>query len=74
MPQQIKLNSVRDLGQAIRAARKRSGLTQRDLALATGAGERFIVELENGKATVHLGKALGVAKALGITVAAQGEA
>ena len=41
-------------------------LTQRDLALAIGTGERFIVELEAGKATAQLGKALAAAKAVGI--------
>ncbi len=41
-------------------------LTQRQLALSVGAGERFIVNLENGKETARLGKALEVAAALGI--------
>lgn len=59
---------ARAFGEAVRNTRKREGLTQRDLALAVGAGERFIVELENGKETVRLGKALEVAAALGIQV------
>jgi len=41
-------------------------MTQRDLALAVNVGERFIVELENGKPTCQLGKALAVAKCVGI--------
>ena len=42
------------------------GLTQRDLALAIGVGERFIVDLEAGKPTAQLGKALAAAKAAGM--------
>jgi HTH-type transcriptional regulator / antitoxin HipB len=58
-----------DLGLALTRARKRLGLTQRDLALAIGVGERFIVDLEAGKPTAHLGKALAAAKAAGIRLA-----
>jgi y4mF family transcriptional regulator len=62
------INDARAFGGAVRKSRKRAGLTQRDLALAVGAGERFIVDLEKGKETVRLGKALEVAAALGIQV------
>jgi y4mF family transcriptional regulator len=50
----------------VRTRRRRAGLTQRDLAAAVDTGERFIVELEAGKPTCQLGKALAVAGALGI--------
>jgi y4mF family transcriptional regulator len=63
-----RISTTRDFGEAVRKSRKQSGLTQRDLALAVGAGERFIVDLERGKETVRLGKALEVAGALGIAV------
>lgn len=56
----------RTLGEAIRAARKRLGVTQKDLALASGTGLRFIIELEQGKATCQLGKALGIIQVLGL--------
>ena len=46
-------------------------LTQRQLALAVGSGERFIVELESGKETARLGKALQVARALGLRLTLQ---
>ncbi len=52
-------------GQIIRDHRRRLGMTQRDLALVIDAGERFIVELEAGKATCQLGKALAAAQAVG---------
>jgi y4mF family transcriptional regulator len=54
------------LGEAIRLARKRLKVTQKDLALASGTGLRFIIELEQGKPTCHLGKALGILQALGL--------
>jgi HTH-type transcriptional regulator / antitoxin HipB len=55
-----------EFGTAVGRARKTLGLTQRDLALAIGVGERFIVELEAGKPTAQLGKALAAAKAVGM--------
>lgn len=57
---------ARDFGAMVAHARKALGLTQRDLALAINTGERFIVDLEAGKPTAQLGKALAAAKAVGI--------
>lgn len=53
-------------GVMVARARKALGLTQRDLALAINTGERFIVDLEAGKPTAQLGKALAAAHAVGI--------
>jgi HTH-type transcriptional regulator/antitoxin HipB len=58
--------TVQEFGATLARARKGLGLTQRDLALSIGVGERFIVELEAGKATAQLGKALAAAKAAGM--------
>lgn len=55
-----------EFGANLARARKALGLTQRDLALAIGVGERFIVDLEAGKPTAQLGKALAAAKAAGM--------
>jgi DNA-binding XRE family transcriptional regulator len=41
-------------------------MSQDQLALATGVGRRFLIELEAGKATCHLGRSLVVAQALGL--------
>ena len=41
-------------------------MRQDDLALATGVGRRFILELEAGKASCQLGRALVVAAAVGL--------
>jgi len=61
-----QIKTAANFGEAIRNARTQQQLTQRQLALAVGTGERFIVDLENGKETAQLGKALEVAAALGI--------
>ena len=53
-------------GQMVREQRLASNLRQEDLALVTGVGRRFIGELEAGKHTCQLGKALRVAESLGI--------
>jgi HTH-type transcriptional regulator/antitoxin HipB len=60
------IETARQFGEALARARKGLGLTQRELALAIGVGERFIVELERGKPTAQLDKALAAAKAVGI--------
>lgn len=65
--------TARDFGTALARARKTLGLTQRELALSIGVGERFIVELEAGKATAQLGKALAAAKAAGMRLADSAE-
>ena len=58
----------RAFGALLRQRRGVLGLSQSDLALASGVGRRFIIELEAGKASCQLGKALVVAEALGIRV------
>ena len=60
------IDSAPAFGRRLAQARKALGLTQRDLALAIGVGERFIVDLEGGKPTAQLGKALAAAKAAGM--------
>lgn len=54
------------LGSQVRKRRKSLGLTQRDAAGLCGVGERFLSELERGKATAELGKALQVLQRLGL--------
>jgi HTH-type transcriptional regulator/antitoxin HipB len=61
------LASAADLGRAIQAARKRSGETQQALARRCRVGRRFVLELEAGKPSVRLDKALQVMYAVGLT-------
>ena len=60
--------TTRDLGRMIRETRCAQGLRQDQLAGAAGVGVRFLSELERGKATARLGKALAVLDALGCKV------
>lgn len=53
-------------GRMVREQRLAFGLRQEELALASGVGRRFVVELEAGKATCQLGKALRVAESVGV--------
>lgn len=64
LPRQI--GSAADLGKLVRFRRNARKLTQADLAAAAGVGRRFVVELEQGKPSVELDKALRVARQLGI--------
>ena len=57
-----------DIGDAIRRSRKAQNLRQDELAGASGVGLRFIVDLEAGKPTAQIGKALQVLQALGCAV------
>ena len=53
-------------GSLIRARRKELKIRQAHLALATGVGRRFVIELESGKPSCQLGRSLLVAGALGL--------
>ena len=66
------IDDATQFGAAVASARKALGLTQRELALAINSGERFIVDLEAGKPTAQLGKALAAAKAVGLRLIATG--
>ena len=59
---------VKEIGQLIRRTRRAQGLRQDQLAGAAGVGIRFLVELERGKPTAQLGKALAVLEALGCSI------
>jgi len=58
----------KQLGQLIKQQRKSIGLTQSEVALACGVGIRVISDLENGKPTCHIGKALLVLESIGLNV------
>jgi transcriptional regulator with XRE-family HTH domain len=50
----------------IRNRRKALRMRQDQLALATGVGRRFLIDLEAGKPSCQLGRSLLVAEALGL--------
>jgi y4mF family transcriptional regulator len=57
-----------EIGDIVRSTRKAAGLRQDELAGAAGVGLRFIVDLEAGKPTAQMGKALQVLAALGCSL------
>ena len=61
----VLVESAAALGQAAKAQRLRLGMTQAEVALAAGVGVRFIGELEAGKPTLQLERAVQVVRALG---------
>src|SRR5437660_1972724 len=58
--------SPQDIGRLVRETRKGLGVTQKELALTSGTGLRFIIELEKGKETDEIGKVLTILQTLGI--------
>lgn len=64
----IPLTSVLDAGVIIRTLRKRAGIRIDDFALTAGVSKQFITDLENGKATVQMGKVLELLQRLGVKV------
>jgi len=56
------------IGKAIRQRRQEMDITQAEAAALCKVGTRFLSELENGKATLHLGKVLQVLRAFGLVI------
>lgn len=67
MPEQA-VRTATELGELVRAQRTRQALRQIDVAGLGNTGNRFIVELENGKPTVQLQKVLDLLDLLGLEV------
>ena len=61
--------SPKDIGKSVRDTRKKMSVTQKDLALTSGTGLRFVIDLEKGKPTCQIGKVLTVLQTLGIVLA-----
>ncbi len=61
--------TAQGVGQIVRESRKRLGVTQKDLALTSGTGLRFVIDLEKGKETCQIGKVLIVLQTLGVQIA-----
>jgi len=61
-----KIRGVPQIGAAIRRKRRAIGMRQAELAALSGVGTWLLSELENGKATAEIGKALQVLQRLGL--------
>ena len=66
--QSFRIEDVADFGKAVKNRRKELGYTQKDLSEITGISASFLSDLENGKATVELGKVLMVVSLLGLNI------
>jgi len=59
-------STAQEIGRLVRETRKSLGVTQKELALTSGTGLRFIIDLEKGKETAEIGKVLTILQTLGI--------
>ena len=64
----MKITDSKSLGQAIRERRKELNYTQSYVSDFTGLSVTFISDLERGKPTAELGKALHLASILGLDI------
>lgn len=62
------VRSARDLGRLMRSHRKSRGWTLQQLAGFANVSMRFLSELERGKETAEIGKALHALRLLGLEV------
>ena len=67
----IPLSDTADLGRLLRDERKRQHMTQTELADVSGVGITYLSQLENGKETAEIGKALNVLTMLGMDLYAE---
>ncbi len=59
---------IKEIGRIVRKKRKFIGFTQAETAGMCNVGARFLSELENGKATLQVGKVLHVLASLGLAI------
>ena len=64
----MKVLDSKSFGEMIKAQRKKLGYTQKYICEVSGISASFISDLENGKTTVELGKAIYLTNLLGIDV------
>ena len=64
----MRIISSAKFGEAVRERRKALGYTQQDVSKVTGLSVSFLSDLERGKETAELGKAIFVAEMLGLDI------
>ncbi len=62
----MTIRNAKEFGQAIRDRRKKLGYTQTELAEVCDVGIMFVSQLEGGKPTAQLEKAIRVANRVGL--------
>lgn len=66
-----RIRTTADLGRMLRDERKRQGYTQAELAEAAGVGVTYVINLEHGKPTAEIGKALHLVELLSVDLVAE---
>jgi len=64
----VNLEGTNQFGEAIRKFRKLRGLTQQQLANLAGCSIMYVSQLERGKETAEIGKALKILDVLDVEV------
>ena len=64
----MRVTDSSSFGTAIKNKRKKLGYTQKYISEFTGISVSFLSDLENGKKTIELDKALKIANLLGLDV------
>ncbi len=64
----MKVGNVKTFGEIIKKQRKKLGYTQKYICEVCGISASYISDLENGKTTIELGKAIYLANLLGIDI------
>jgi y4mF family transcriptional regulator len=67
-PQETIVRTSVELGNVAKQARIQQGIRQYDVAGLGNTGNRFIVDLENGKPTLQLQKTLDILQLLGLEI------
>lgn len=62
----MKFTTTKEFGEIIRSKRKLLGYTQAYVASVSGLSVTFISDLERGKKTIELGKAIFLANLMGL--------
>lgn len=70
-PENAIIYGTAQLGALIRAARKQAGIPIDQAALLVGVSKQFLSDLENGKPTIQMGKAIAVANSFGVELVAR---
>lgn len=64
----IQVNSMAEIANAVREARRSQGISQTVLAQLSNVGLRFVCEIEHGKKSVRFDKLLSVLTTLGLSL------
>jgi len=64
----MRFSTAKTLGKLIRFHRKKSGLTQKELAHLAGLGKTVVFDLEKGKITVKVSSLLKILEVLNIRI------